>query len=137
MRTPSGPAERRCLVEKADGTVLRIRRRVQEEPESLPVVLARTLNRRELEKPDPAAHLRQLWDEAVGPEIAGRTRVLRLAGGWLHVEVEDEALRYELESFHQDSLCQSLRASGLHRLRRLRFHGAAGERNGEGGVKEA
>jgi predicted nucleic acid-binding Zn ribbon protein len=67
------------------------------------------------------------WSEAVGPEIAGRTRVAGLRARVLTVEVDGAPLRSELAAFHAQALLETLReAVPSARLSKIVFRLAPG-----------
>ncbi|MFH0910536.1 MAG: DUF721 domain-containing protein [Planctomycetota bacterium] len=62
------------------------------------------------------------WNDAVGAEIAGETRVRAFRDGTLYVDVASPVLQAELSQFYEPSLVQALQA-GAPKLgvRRIRF----------------
>jgi predicted nucleic acid-binding Zn ribbon protein len=68
----------------------------------------------------------QEWAEAVGPQVARRTRAARFADGTLWVEVESSAWMQELSFLQRQALQQLERRLGGRYVRRLRFVMAPG-----------
>ena len=50
-----------------------------------------------------------VWQDVVGAEMAGHTRVLRLARGVLVIETDSAPLMQELSSFYKSSLLEAIR----------------------------
>lgn len=65
--------------------------------------------------------LEQAWREAVGREHATQTRLLRLRGGVLTIEVRSAALAHELEVYAKKALLVRLRETSKVALSDLRF----------------
>ena len=66
--------------------------------------------------------LEALWREAVGEEIAARTRVGQIRSGVLTIEVESAPLFSELDAFRRDELRSFLRDRYTHEpIADLRF----------------
>ena len=68
------------------------------------------------------AQLQQAWDQAVGAEIAGHTRVGELNRGTLQILVANPALLAELNGFHKANILQTLRETQPdYKIKQLKF----------------
>ena len=63
----------------------------------------------------PFARISGAWRTAIGPDLAGRTRVVRFDEGVLHVAVGSAALRAELHGFRRAQLLGDMRANDAGR----------------------
>lgn len=92
------------------------------EPNSLGDVLSQLFAQRGYGRARGEAQLHALWNEIVGEELAGRTRVMMLKNGVLHVGVASSALLSELASFRKGELMEQLHAAlGRRKIRDLKF----------------
>lgn len=57
----------------------------------------------------PSSEWRDRWEKVVGPEIAQQTTVKGWKNGFLQVEVENPALKGELESYYATTLAETMR----------------------------
>lgn len=80
------------------------------EPKPLGDVLRRVMRGRLSRKGGKEGALQEVWEEAVGPVLAGRLAPLRLRAGVLWVAVESPALLYEVAQFKREEIRDRLRA---------------------------
>ncbi len=85
-------------------------RQSRREPVRLGPVLRRFISAAGLDKPSALTEVRVIWDELVGAELAGHSRVEGLSRGVLRVEVDSAAHLAELKVLQQGGLLESLRA---------------------------
>jgi predicted nucleic acid-binding Zn ribbon protein len=84
-------------------------------------VLQQVLQRAEGAYPDQAHRVWEVWDQAVGPEVAERCRPLSLRSGRLTVAVTNAAWMQQL-SFVRDSLRDAVnRALGVTVVKEVRL----------------
>ena len=86
---------------------MRRRRRDQGDPAPIQDVLPGIL--RGIKPEGPVERVRKAWVEAVGGEIANRTRVAGFANGRVTVEVASAALKHDLATFRAADLLKALR----------------------------
>ena len=53
--------------------------------------------------------VREVWPKILGSKLAARTRVTRLKGGTLTVEVASAALKHDLATFRREEVLQGLK----------------------------
>lgn len=70
--------------------------------------LARVLSKKGLREGLRLEGVRQKWRQAVGEDLAARTRVVSFQRGVLRVEVQSSALLQELASIYKEGLTRSL-----------------------------
>lgn len=91
-------------------------------PEILEVILRRWLKKHNIDATLGRDEIDRCWEDTVGIEIAGRTRVVDLRGGTLVVEVDSAPLLGELSAYYRKEIIQSLRQSvDFPNLRDIRF----------------
>jgi len=78
-------------------------------PENLSDVLGRLFVARGWGRVSERTRLETAWGEAIGPELAGQTRVGGLRRGVLEIEVRSAVLQQELTQYHKRSLLNDLR----------------------------
>ncbi len=78
-------------------------------PELLKDILARLFTARGWGRRQERLHIERAWEEVVGAEWKGCTRVLGLKRGVLEVEVSNAVLLQELAHFHKRRLLEQLR----------------------------
>ena len=104
----------------------RIRRRVHSDPVAVENLLSR-LKRSSMRplfatKKPPLERAREAWAQVVPDEFAQMLSVSSFRGTTLTVAVTSAALKQELESFHRESLLESLKTRpGMKRVDRLVF----------------
>jgi hypothetical protein len=92
------------------------------QPKKIDELLRRFMHTSGVKEASRIAGFRKAFEAAVGPEVAGQTRVCGLRNGELTVEVDGSALLAELSCFHQDTLIESINGTtSRERLRRIRF----------------
>ena len=88
-----------------------------------------------LAKSGAAEQLSQAWQKAAGERIASETRVVAVKNRSLEIEVASAALMYELDSFHNPGLLETLQQQPGLEINRLKFRlkGSLGQSDGSGG----
>ena len=76
--------------------------------ERLGDALARVLSKSGLDEGIRLESVRQKWRQAVGEELAARTRVISFRRGVLRVEVQSSALLQELACVYKEEITRSL-----------------------------
>ena len=83
-------------------------RQPSREPVRLGVLVRALVQAQGLNKPSPLAHLQEIWDEQVGPELSGHSRLEGFRRGTLRVEVDSAAHMAELNALVQVGLAEQL-----------------------------
>lgn len=78
-------------------------------PQRLGELLPQVLKSNGIHRRGELMRLGRAWCEAVGPEIARRSRVVSYRGARLTVSVESPAVRQEIEAFLEHSILSRLR----------------------------
>jgi len=105
------------------------------EAKPLSEVISKVLREMKFRNRSRVAGLRDVWREAVGPEISPHTRLGGFRNGVLFIEVDSSGRLQELSSFYKDEILQKLRqkARGLY-IAELKFtltqRGSAGNEKG-------
>ncbi|MEW6487860.1 MAG: DUF721 domain-containing protein [Thermodesulfobacteriota bacterium] len=95
--------------------------------DDLPRVLQRVLRQAEASYPDRSHRIWEVWDTAVGPDVAARSRPLSLRSGRLTVAVESPAWMQQL-SFLRETMRDAVnRALGEDLVREVRLRIAEAE----------
>ena len=102
------------------------------EVEHLSKALSELIALRGLARVGGDSQLAAVWSEIAGEQIAGRTKVLGLKRGVLHIGVNSSALLGQLASFHKQSLLRQLKQQRELKIRDLKF-----ELRGDLKVKDA
>jgi predicted nucleic acid-binding Zn ribbon protein len=98
----------------------------EHEPEEIGKILKRWMSRNRIRERVSDQSVFGRWKDVVGPEIAAATRVVRLAGGVLTVEVSSAPLLNELATYHREEILSSLQAiEGMGDVRQIRFRAGA------------
>lgn len=92
-----------------------------EGPESLSEILSRLFVAKGWGRRNARRQLEQAWEYAVGPEQAGKTRVIGLRNAVLEVEVNSSVLLQELASFQKKRLLERLKEKYPSPIKDLRF----------------
>ena len=98
---------RTSLAEKAEGEI-KISRKISQ-PEEIKQTVKRELKKSGLERIVNNPEIHDYWENIVGLEIAGKTRVLAYNKGILQIEVFSAALLSELRGFLKTDLLTALR----------------------------
>jgi hypothetical protein len=92
------------------------------EPQPLAKALSELVALRGLARVRAGAQLALVWQDVAGPAFAGRTRVLGIRRGVLHVGVAHAPLLGELASFHKTDFVERLKQQHADlRIRDIRF----------------
>lgn len=76
----------------------------------------------------PISNWQEVWVKVVGPELSAATRVKKFSNGFLEIEVDNSALKSELESFYSEELTQALKEElPTKKLRKIKFKLSAGK----------
>ena len=92
-------------------------------PRPLSAVLSELIALRGLARVHGENQLAEIWEQAAGPAIAGKTRIRGLKRGVFEVAVSNTPLLGELVSFHRTSLLEVLQKENPDlQIRNLKFH---------------
>ena len=79
-------------------------------PQKLGEIIARVFIERGWGRKQHQLQLESVWNEIVGPEIAGHSRVGTLRRGVLEITVDSAVLMQELNQFHKRRVLEQLRS---------------------------
>lgn len=100
---------------------------MSQSPDDLSRVLQRVMRQAEASYPDRSHRIWEVWDAAVGPEVAARSRPVSLRSGRLSVAVESPAWMQQL-SFLRETVRDAVnRALGEDLVREVRLRIAEAE----------
>ncbi len=70
----------------------------------------------------PLTNWQEVWSKTVGEELSAMSRVKNFRNGFLEIEVDNAALKSELESFYSEELTATLKEElPTKKLRALKF----------------